>query len=278
MRLPKKYILPILLPVQILVLQLLSFFPDTIEKYYSNGLYLKIAWLSRSILGNISFSVGDIIYIILIFLAIKWFWKSRKKWKFQWKLQLLSITSVISIFYFFFTLLWGLNYLRIPLYQKLSIEKEYTKTELETFTLALIHKTNSLQLQLTSTDTATVIIPYTLKEIHTQSLSSYQNLEQHYSSFKYKNESVKSSLLSLPLSYMGFSGYLNPFSNEAQVNNRIPKYNLPVTTCHEIAHQIGYASESEANFIGFMATIHSSDLYFQYSGYSFALRYCLNTL
>lgn len=278
MRLPKKYIIPILLPIQILILQLLSFFPDAIEKYYSNGLYPKIAWLSRNILGNISFSIGDIIYLILVFLAIKWFWRSRKKWKSQWKLQLLSIISAISVFYFSFTLLWGFNYLRIPLYQKLSIDREYNETELETFTLALIHKTNSLQLQLAKNDTIAVVIPYTLKEIYTQPLPSYQNLELHYSFFKYKNESIKSSLLSLPLSYMGFSGYLNPFTNEAQVNNRIPKYNLPVTTCHEIAHQIGYASESEANFIGFMATIHSTDLYFQYSGYSFALRYCLNTL
>src|SRR5690606_38863687 len=45
--------------------------------------------------------------------------------------------------------------------------------------------------------------------------------------------------------------------------------------CHEMAHQIGYASESEANFIGFLSTIKNKDLYFQYAGYSYALRYCL---
>jgi hypothetical protein len=74
---------------------------------------------------------------------------------------------------------------------------------------------------------------------------------------------------------MGFGGYLNPFTNEAQVNDKMPMYNFPTTVCHEMAHQLGYASESEANFIGFLASIKNENLYFQYSGYSYALRYCL---
>jgi Protein of unknown function (DUF3810) len=42
-----------------------------------------------------------------------------------------------------------------------------------------------------------------------------------------------------------------------------------------MAHQMGFASESECNFIGFLASIKNDDLYFKYSGYSFALHYCL---
>jgi hypothetical protein len=69
---------------------------------------------------------------------------------------------------------------------------------------------------------------------------------------------------------------LNPFTNEAQVNDKGPMYNFPTTVCHEMAHQLGYASESEANFIGFLASVKNDNLYFQYSGYSYALRYCLH--
>ena len=74
---------------------------------------------------------------------------------------------------------------------------------------------------------------------------------------------------------MGFSGYLNPFTNEAQVRRLIPTYKFPTTACHEAAHQLGYAAENEANFIGSFAAIHNEDIYFKYSGYTFALRYCL---
>ena len=77
---------------------------------------------------------------------------------------------------------------------------------------------------------------------------------------------------------MGFSGYLNPFTNEAQVDGLIPTYKFPTTSCHEVAHQLGYAAENEANFIGSLATIHNKDDYFKYAGYTFALRYCLAEL
>ena len=55
-------------------------------------------------------------------------------------------------------------------------------------------------------------------------------------------------------------------------------YGFPATACHEMSHQIGYASESEANFIGYMASVHNKDLYFKYAGYTMALKYCLRNI
>mgnify|MGYP000615907820 CR=1 FL=1 len=72
--------------------------------------------------------------------------------------------------------------------------------------------------------------------------------------------------------------YLNPFTNESQVNYKLPMYSFPNVICHEMAHQIGYASESECNFIGFMACIKNDDLYFQYAAHTVALRYCLKNV
>ena len=87
--------------------------------------------------------------------------------------------------------------------------------------------------------------------------------------------SLKSSLYSKVLTYMGYSGYLNPFTGEAQVNALATHYSFPVTAAHEVAHQLGYASEKEANFIGFLATYHHKEPYFRYSAILFALRYCM---
>jgi hypothetical protein len=77
---------------------------------------------------------------------------------------------------------------------------------------------------------------------------------------------------------MGFGGYLNPFTNEAQVNDKLPMYGFPNVICHEMAHQIGFGSESECNFIGFMAGVKNKDLYFQYSALANALRYCISNI
>jgi hypothetical protein len=43
-----------------------------------------------------------------------------------------------------------------------------------------------------------------------------------------------------------------------------------MTANHEMAHQMGYASESECNFIGFLASVKNDNLHIQYSGYSMA--------
>ena len=67
--------------------------------------------------------------------------------------------------------------------------------------------------------------------------------------------------------YFGFTGYYNPFTGEAQLNTLVPKFILPFTTSHEIAHQLGYAKEEEANFVGYLAATASTDTLFHYSTY-----------
>jgi hypothetical protein len=274
----KKYILPLLLVVQIIIVNLLSLFPQFVEDYYSNGLYRYIAAASRTIFGLVGFSLGDIIYGIVIILLIRWLWKKRKTWRRQWKDNLLQFAGFFSVFYFLFYFLWAVNYHRIPLNEKMGINKEYKPEELISFTKRLITKANAAHLKVTGNDSLKVMNPYSTDSIYYKSVDGYNHLRKQYPDFAYERESVKSSLISVPLSYMGFGGYLNPFTNEAQVNSELPKYNLPTTACHEMAHQIGYASESEANFIGYMASIHNDDLYFQYSGYTFALKYCLRNI
>ena len=271
----KKYILPILLVVQIIVMKTLGFFPEFVETFYSNGIYVWISAFSRTVLGSIPFSVGDVMYFVLTAYLIRKIWKSRKTFRSEWKDNILSVLSFFSVFYFFFHLLWATNYHRENLSDKMNIETDYSDEDLLAFTKKLILKTNALHSQIVKNDSSKVTFPYSQDEIFKMTLSGYDNLAQQYPFFTYKHPSIKKSIISLPLTYMGFAGYLNPFTNEAQVNDKLPMYSFPLTTNHEMAHQIGYASESEANFIGFLASIHNDDLYIRYSGYAFALRYCL---
>lgn len=249
------------------------------ERFYSNGLYVWISGFSRTVLGWIPFSVGDVVYAIIIVLAIRWLYKTRKHWrKGNRRNQLLTITGAVSVVYFLFHLLWAFNYYRVPLYQKMEIKKEYSEAELVAFTEKLIVKSNEIHRKIVDQDSARVAMRYSQEIIFQMNLNGYAKLQKKHSFFAYDEPSVKKSLWSFPLTYMGFSGYLNPFTNEAQVNDRIPMYTFPFTSCHEMAHQMGYASESECNFIAFLANIHNEDLYFQYSGYVSALKYCLGTL
>ena len=271
----QKHILPLFLFVQIIILQIVPYFPEYVERYYSNGLYPFIASFSRTVFGGIPFSIGDLIYFILIFFILKWFWKKRKTWNSDWRNNALHVLSFLSVFYFMFHMLWAINYYRQPLFEKMAIERDYSDEQLLRFTKKLIAKTNAIQNQLTKDNNAKVVFPYSQEKAFIMNLNGYENLANSYSFFSYANLSAKKSLISLPLTYMGFGGYLNPFTNEAQVNYLGPMYNFPSTSCHEMAHQLGFASETECNFIGYLATVKNDNLYFQYSGYSFALRYCL---
>lgn len=273
--LQKKYILPLLLLVQIIALKILSFFPEFVERFYSNGLYVKISHFSRIVFGGIPFSVGDIIYFIVIFMILKWLWKKRKTFRSEWKDNLLTVLGFLSVLYFLFNFLWGINYHRMKLFDKMHIQTEYTDADLLAFTKKLIAKTNAIHSQIVKNDSLKVVSPYSQEQVFEKNLDGYTALSKQYPFFTYEHPSTKKSLISLPLTYMGFAGYLNPFTNESQVNYKLPMYNFPTTASHEMAHQLGYASESEANFIGFLASVKNEDLYFQYSGYVFALRYCL---
>ncbi len=271
----RKYILPHFLLFQIIFLRFLAFFPETVERFYSNGLYVYISHFSRTLSGEIPFSIGDIIYGMTIIYCIYWFYKNRKL---HWKRKLWSVLNFLSVFYFLFHLLWAFNYYRVPLFEKMNIKTEYSEADLVTFTEKLISKTNEVQLVITKNKNEKVTNPYSQDSIFSMTQNGYDNLSKIYPFFQYEIPSRKKSLFSLPLAYMGFGGYLNPFTNESQVNDKLPMYGFPNVVCHEMAHQIGYASESECNFIGFLAGIKNEDLYFQYSALSNALRYCMSNI
>ena len=100
-----------------------------------------------------------------------------------------------------------------------------------------------------------------------ESYKSYQLAENQYPQLVYATKSVKSSLYRSLGDYLGYSGYYNPFTGEAQVNTTVPVFTQPFTTCHEMGHQLGYAKENEANFAGYLSAKSSADAAFRYSVY-----------
>src|SRR5690606_19190081 len=221
----KRYKLIIFLILQIVTVRILAFFPEFIEKFYSNGFYKLLSEGSRKLFSAIGFSVGDVLYgLVIVFLIIRII-KKRKQWNF--KFFVFGILNVVSVFYFLFNLLWGLNYYRIPLTEKMNLSYEYSYRQLLDYTAKLIEKSNTLHLEITRNDSAKVINPYTNQQIFEKSQNGYDKLVLNYPEFAYNKHCVKNSLISLPLSYMGCGGYLNPFTGEAQVNALLPKYTFP---------------------------------------------------
>jgi hypothetical protein len=107
---------------------------------------------------------------------------------------------------------------------------------------------------------------------------AFQELEKKYSFLRYDPRSIKPSIYSYLGNYLGFQGYYNPFSGEGQVNTTIPRVLEPFVTTHEMAHQLGYAKENEANFVGYLACRAYESNVFRYSVYFDMYNYAISEI
>ena len=248
-----------------------TFYPLWIEKYYSRGIYPYISWFYRTLFGWIPFSVGDILYLSAgIFLSagvIKLIRKGVKGSfaKGNWKRTFLKAFFVLSIIYIYFNLSWGLNYNRPGISYQLQLpDATHNRKDLIRLTDSLLKKVNDCRAMI-----GTGKIKYKpYPEVFLLAQKAYvQSAADGFSFLAYDTKSVKRSMYGRMGNFLGFLGYYNPFTGEAQLNLTMPRFLIPYVTCHEIAHQLGYASESEANFVGYLAAVHSKDTLFHYSTY-----------
>jgi len=251
-------------------IKVFSWYPVAVEKYYSNGFYPVIARIQRILLGWIPFSVGDIFYgIAAIWLLYSLFRFIRTIVRRQaTRGYFLSVTRRLAfsllLVYVGFNLSWGLNYDRRGIADQLQLHvHRYDTKELAFLLQLIVTRLNALDSPAREYRSALA----TKRNLFNGSAQSYRNLADKDARFAYPFPSVKPSIFSYLGNYLGFSGYYNPFTGEAQVNTTTPVFTQPFTTCHEIGHQLGYAKENEANFAGYLSARSSRDPAFLYSVY-----------
>ena len=248
--------------------------PEIIEKYYSQIFYPLVLDLHQLFLDLIPFSLGDILYLLLLLFIVKTIYKKIYNWKVKPLSMFLDFGTFVIILVWIFHLSWGFNYHRLPLNKKLQIPYKYSEEDLVHRLDIIIDESNKFHNGIVSSDTLAVKFPYSKEQIF-EKINLYNPI---YQETHLRSSKVKKSLISLALSYMGYSGYLNPFTLESQVNTKIPIQSLITTSLHESAHQLGYATEKEANFIAYLSAIKSDDQYIRYAGKTFAFRYLYNEL
>ena len=270
MKLKTRLIIATVLLIFCIIIHFYSNNQSRVERGYSSHFFVDLSRSFRYMVGSFSISFGDILYGVLIIWII---WKTYKAIVFLFKRKkgndyllttAIKTVMVLSSLYIIFNILWGINYNRKGIAWQLGLTvKPYSTQQLKDMNSLLVDKINASKKVLLQNQSG---YPSN-KQLFAMVGDAYKNVSVQYSFLQYHPAALKSSLWGWLGNYTGFTGYYNPFTGEAQVNTTVPKFSQPFTACHEVAHQLGYAKEMEANFVGYLAAASSKDTLFHYSVY-----------
>lgn len=274
----KRIIAIVILAVALVSLQLIEEHPYTIEHYYSEGIYLYICRILHPFFNLFPFSLGDIIYMVvicfIIYYAVRLIRLLFKKQFRQAGILFMGLFIAVQSAILGFYLLWGLNYFRPPAAERLKLQDtDYSTNQLLALTKVAIDSANATRARVIPAD-----MLQSNKAISQTAINAVMVLSGQSKDFLTYSPHIKLSLFTPLISILGTSGYYNPFTTESQMNYEMPVFLRPFVACHELSHQMGYGPEDEANFVGFLAGTQSNDRLLRYSAWHEALYECMSDL
>jgi hypothetical protein len=277
----RDYKLLILLSLDVLI-KVLSFQKPWVERYYTYGFYPYVSKILRYLFGWVPFSIGDLLYLSLVcfilYKAITYgiLLKRRQVKKYIFLVLLKKTLHFTLYIYISFNILWGLNYNRQGIATQLRLDVQpYSLEELQQLTSVLQNRLNQYAVDV---DSLKRIELNKGRNLFREGALAFRVAKVRYPFLEYEIPSVKASFFSNIGHYFGFTGYYNPFSGEAQLKTTVPFFIKPFVVTHEIAHQLGYGKENEANFVAFLAGRESLNKEVRYSIYFEMYLYALSDL
>ncbi|MFZ9214735.1 MAG: DUF3810 domain-containing protein, partial [Sediminibacterium sp.] len=249
-----------------------GYFPAQVEEWYSGQLYPVLLTLRLWLTAWVPFSIGDLLYVIifiyLIYKLIRNLININKEGVNRGKVWRAS--AIVLLVWISFKLLWGLNYDRLGAGHLLDIEqKAYSRAAVDSLVNELIDSLNSTRKQIIDAKIQVDTLPVgNPAPYFSGAQDAYQTAKTAYTFLPNHAPKVKATLFNPLADYVGFTGYFNPFTAEGQVRTDMPGLELPFVACHETAHMLGFASESEANLIGYLVATKSTNPYVRYSAYN----------
>ena len=229
----------------------------------------------QQIFSWIPFSLGDLFYIFLgvlfVYFLIKLYRKNNRK-KLGFRLLIF-----INAMYFIYQIFWGMLYFQKPLLKKFPDQKP-TVEETKTLVLKYLELAKSDRQNVQEDENGV----FKISDIHLikkEILKQQTQIPTWITNKKpTKIDAVKPSIFKGIMSYSGILGHYNPFTSEAQFNSELPSSYLPFTLAHETSHQLGFAREQEANFVGFLVGKNADNSDLKYSTHYYVLKSLLNSL
>ena len=178
-----------------------------------------------------------------------------------------SLLKTIAVVYLLFLVIWGLNYRRVPLEDKLDFDRaRVTRERAVALAAESVRRANALYqpahaITANHGDNRNDLESAMNTALHVLEGRGYPRDGGHL-----RTGRPKRSLLGYYFRYAAIDGMTNPLFLEVIVNPDLLPMEQPEVLAHEWAHLAGYADESEANFVGWLTCLRGNALA-QYSGW-----------
>ncbi|HEV7890933.1 MAG TPA: DUF3810 domain-containing protein [Pyrinomonadaceae bacterium] len=255
----------------VLVQQSAALAPGLVERFYARSFYPPVARTLSRLTGGLAFSAGEALFVLfclLLLSALALFVYRLARRRGEWRALLLKSCRLTlwcaAASVFVFMLVFGLNYQRPPLVETLGYDqRRATADELDAMTRAVVEGVNRNYDESHAEGYTTPDTPRVVRILE----ESYAG-EAELSNFAVEGFGPpKPVYFSDALTRLGISGVYFPFTGEPNFNADAPDFERPFSIAHEMAHQRGFARESEANFVAFLVCAHAADPFVRYSGY-----------
>jgi hypothetical protein len=256
-----------------------SLMSEEVESFYSKFVFYYITRGLSAINKYVhNIAIGEVFFALTVIWFSLWsLWYLRRSFRRETRLyhvvkvfflQMLWATGILVPV---FLAVWGLNYQRLPLAETLSFDRTPTRAgELESVGLQIVSGVNSnYDLARGASERPTPPSPDALYKAVEQ---AFQNETLLGDANRGAFSDPKPLRLSRLTSWAGVSGFYIPFTGEVTFNESVPSFDLPMVIAHHKAHQRGFAREDEANFIGYIVCVNSTEPYVRYSGYLYGLK------
>lgn len=244
--------------------------PSTsIERLYSQGLYpglQSVVTRASSLVpvALLDFAIGLIVAAVLVVLVRRWraYGAVRALGR-----SLVSMVVLAAVIYLWFLILWGLNYRRVPLEQKLVYDaSRLTRPHAERLAGHAVAEVNALSA---ASPAAADEDALRTAFLHVQrQLGARGETQVAW---------PKPSLSRWYFRYAAIDGLTNPFFLEIILHPDLLPFERPFVLAHEWAHLAGYADEAEANFVAWLTCVRSTPAA-RYSGWLAAYQHLAGQL
>lgn len=254
-------------------------FPFYTEQFYSRTIFPMIRQLIDVSIAKLPFPTVYLFVVVVLAVIVRLLFdnKPREGWRSKVRHLVHSLLNFAGVLLFFFLLLWGYNYQRIPVYQQLSLTPTFLSPDELEEEMALTHSVLSNVRKGLTADTLAIekTIPYSeLEALVRKEMKvalprlgfdgrGYPRTKEFYPGF---------------LKKMGIVGIYFPFTGEGYIETGLHDLEKPFTVAHEMAHSFGITNEGEANFISWVVGMQSKEVLLQYAAQLQLFRYQMSEL